>query len=130
MIAFCREWVVADPGWHIRADDLAVRFEAYLDGQGHPRWSRTVTYERFEGYWSHRGVHVTKRYTKHDDRLSHGSYGDPPKSYQAWHGVRWATDANRAEPVSQQAEHEPVSEVSDQYINRLKIPTRGGNVRT
>ena len=77
----------------VMSAELYQLFAAAIKASGHRAWSERTFNQRLREYADANGWDIEKKYTRHNkDRLSQPPGGfpmDPPKAYQAWHGLRF-----------------------------------------
>ena len=94
IFSFVTEHLKQDADGHrVWADELWDVFRRTIKGSGNNAWSGRTFNRRLTEFAAARGWVIEKKKAKHsDDLLSRPLDGfpeDPPRSYQAWHGIRF-----------------------------------------
>ena len=107
MYGYAAGELAGDPAAHVMSAELAARFKDYLAAASHLPWADRTIAARLEDCCAALGWKISKRYTKRNETTApglsnpeypHGWPGMPvPETgYQAWHGIRFKTGAEKA----------------------------------
>jgi P4 family phage/plasmid primase-like protien len=121
VLAYLDDRLRFDRDRHVMATDLLADLNDWLDDRGHRPWSDKTLAARFGDHEEIAGRHVEKRKTRASAALSRPPdrtpYGAPfdmanddkpmPRTYAAWHGLRFATDEDLAEDQVDDHDQDP-----------------------